>query len=73
MSQVSQAQAAATVRVVATVILCIGWGVAYLVWPDGITDTAIAAVTIGELLRAIAGGVIAICTLLFVGLLWADA
>ena len=67
---VSNEEAQATTRIVATVLLAIGWAVAYWVWPAGITDLPLAAVKVGALLQAIASGVIALVTLCLVALLW---
>jgi hypothetical protein len=67
---VSNEEAQATTRMVATVLLAIGFVIAYWVWPAGITDLPLAAVTFGALLRAIASGVMALVTLYLVALFW---
>ena len=65
----SNESAQRVVWAVASVLLGIGWIVAYWVWPSGITDLPLASITFGELLRAIASGVIALITLGFVTVL----
>jgi len=69
---VSNESAQAKVRVMAAVLLGIGAAAAYWVWPAGITDLPLAAITFGALLRAGASSVIVLLVLAMVALLWAD-
>ena len=67
---VTNEEAQASVRVIAAIVLAIGLVAAYWVWPSGITDQALAAITFGALLRAIASGAIAVVALVFTAMLW---
>lgn len=66
----TNAQAQATTRVVALVLLAIGLAAAYWVWPSGITHLTLVSITFGALLRAIASGVIALVSCLITAMLW---
>ena len=57
----------------AVFVLAIGWVVAYWIWPKGITDLPLAAITLGALLRALAAGAIALIVLIFGVHGWFDA
>lgn len=52
-------------------IFCAGLGAgAYLIWPDGITDLPLAAITLGALLKAIGSALMAIaCFFCFLAVL----
>ena len=69
---VSNEKAQAGVRVIATVLLAVGWAIAYWVWPSGITDLPLTAIKFGALLLAMASGVIAIVTTGIATLLWME-
>jgi hypothetical protein len=53
-AQVTNDQADAFSRKFGIVLMCIGFAIAYFVWPDGATDVSLAAMTLGMLLRVIA-------------------
>lgn len=67
---VTNEEAQASVRIIAAIILAIGFVAAYWVWPGGITDQTLAAITFGGLLRAIASGAIAVAALVVAAMLW---
>jgi hypothetical protein len=67
---VSNEEAQATVRRFALIPLAIGFAAAYWVWPAGIADVPLAAVTFGALMHAIGSGLIVLATLVVVAMLW---
>ena len=67
---ISNEEAQASTRVTAAILLAIGLAAAYWVWPSGITDTPLGAMTFGALLRAIASGAIALVSFVFALMLW---
>jgi hypothetical protein len=67
---VSNEKAQRTVWITATLLLVIGLAIAYLVWPSGITDFALAEIRFGGLLRAVASGVIAFAAVVMTAMLW---
>jgi len=69
---VSNESAQTTVRLIALIPLFLGLAAAYWIWPAGIADVPLAAITIGVLFRVIASGVIAFFTLYVVAMLWVD-
>lgn len=52
--------------------LLIGAGVAYLIWPSGITDQTLASATIGALLRAGVSIVVAIWGFVAAVIIWSE-
>jgi hypothetical protein len=66
------AEARATTRGLAVVVLAIGLTIAYWVWPDGITERTLASITFGALLRTIASGAIGLVFFVFFAMLWID-
>ena len=63
-------KADSTARAFGVVLLCMGVGIAYLVWPSGITDTTLAAMTFGALLRAVAAIAIGVVSLVAAAMFW---
>ena len=59
-------------RVVVTVLLVIGLGLAYWVWPAGITDMPLRDVPLGTLLWAIGAVLVALLTIAIVVRAWRD-
>lgn len=41
-------------------LACVGFGAAYWLWPSGVIDKPISVLTLGEILRALAAGVVAL-------------
>lgn len=68
----SNEEAQGTVRLIAAIIFCIGAVIAYFVWPNGVTDSTLAQITFGALLRAGAAFVIMLAALIMAGLLIHD-
>lgn len=64
------AQAQATTRLIAMVFLGIGWAAAYWLWPDGVMDAPLAAMTMRTLLWILASAVAAVATLIMAILIW---
>jgi hypothetical protein len=52
------------------VLLCIGLGLAYFVWPAGVSDTPLGAMTFGALLRAIVAIGISVAALVVALMFW---
>lgn len=63
-------QADATARVFGLIVLCVGLGVAYLVWPAGALDTAFGAMTVGFLVRLVAAVLIGFASVFMLVLFW---
>lgn len=59
-------------RIVAVILLCIGWSIAFWVWPSGIADIPLVNITFGSLLPAVASVGIAFAVLVMAALLWID-
>lgn len=59
-------------RPVVTALLAVGLGLAYWVWPEGITDKAFAEVALSELLEAAASVLVGLFTLGVVVRAWLD-
>jgi hypothetical protein len=57
---------------VALVLLAVGLGIAYVIWPSGITDQSLGSMTFGNLLRAIASGAIGLVAIYLVALVGID-
>lgn len=66
---VTNEQAQAVARVIAVILLALGFGAAYWAWPSGITDLPLGSVTIGQLLWALASGAIVLITIGIAGAL----
>jgi hypothetical protein len=66
----SNEQADATARVVGVALLCAGLGIAYLVWPTGASETALAAMTLATLLRVVAAIAIGLLSLFGAVMFW---
>ena len=49
-----------TTRTIAVVIMTIGLGIAYLVWPSGVLDIPIGSMPFGSFLRVLGAGVIVV-------------
>ena len=62
---VSNEQARATTAIVGIILLGIALGIAYWIWPEGITDLPLGAITLGQFLRAGAAIVVAFIPLSF--------
>ena len=59
-------------RVVVTILLALGLGLAYWIWPAGFTDPAHGDVPLGSLLWAIGSVVVALLTIMMVVRAWRD-
>jgi hypothetical protein len=59
-------------RIVGGTALVLGLAAAYFVWPTGITDVALGAMTFGQLLRVFAAVGIGLVTIGFAGMLWGE-
>jgi len=53
-------------------VLIIGFAAAYFLWPTGITSVPLAAVTVGQLLRALGAVVIAVGSFGLAAMVWGD-
>lgn len=49
--------------VYAVFVMAIGFGIAYALWPDGVTDTPLSSITFGALLRALGSIAVGIVTI----------
>lgn len=59
----SRAERAVETIFVAVMLIAVGGGIAFWMWPDGAMDTPMAALTVGTILRIIGAGVAVLITL----------
>jgi hypothetical protein len=59
-------------RTIGSIVLLIGLGIAYFVWPTGALDMALSALTLGALLRAVAAVVVGLAAAIVALLLWME-
>jgi hypothetical protein len=57
-------------RIFGGTALVLGLAAAYFVWPAGIIDVALGAITFGQLLRIFAAAAIALATIGLTAMLW---
>ena len=69
---VSNEQAQRTTRWIAAVLFAIGLVIAYAVWPAGVVDQPLGAVTFGALLRSIGAVIVVLGALFVAAMLWIE-
>jgi uncharacterized protein YjeT (DUF2065 family) len=69
-SNTTNEQADATARIVGVFLLCLGLGIAYFLWPSGVLDTTLGAMTFGALIRVIGSVAIGLGALVVAAMFW---
>ena len=69
-SYTTNEQADCTARIFGVVLLLVGLGIAYFVWPTGVADGILAALTLGAMRRAVVAIAIGIASIVVAVMFW---